>query len=71
MLFARSIKENIAYARDNATLDDVIAASKAANIHSFIETLPEKYDTYCGEKGTQLSGGQKQRIAIARSVRKK
>ncbi|KAM3615029.1 uncharacterized protein V6R79_022403 [Siganus canaliculatus] len=70
VLFDCSLAENIAYG-DNSrtvTLQEIEAAAKAANIHNFIETLPQKYDTQAGEKGTQLSGGQKQRIAIARAI---
>ncbi|XP_056142526.1 ATP-binding cassette, sub-family B (MDR/TAP), member 4 [Lampris incognitus] len=70
VLFDRSLAENIAYG-DNSrtvTMEEIQAAAKAANIHSFIESLPQKYDTQAGDKGTQLSGGQKQRIAIARAI---
>ncbi|XP_054636825.1 ATP-dependent translocase ABCB1-like [Dunckerocampus dactyliophorus] len=70
VLFDRSLAENIAYG-DNSrtvTMEEIKAAAKAANIHSFIENLPQKYDTQAGDKGTQLSGGQKQRIAIARAI---
>ncbi|XP_019747634.1 ATP-dependent translocase ABCB1 isoform X6 [Hippocampus comes] len=70
VLFDCSLAENIAYG-DNSrtvTLQEIKAAAKAANIHSFIENLPKKYDTQAGDKGTQLSGGQKQRIAIARAI---
>ncbi|MCO5555524.1 hypothetical protein L7F22_009069 [Adiantum nelumboides] len=67
-LFATSIKENILYGKDGADMKDVIAAAKAASAHSFIEQLPNGYDTQVGERGVQLSGGQKQRIAIARAV---
>lgn len=70
VLFDCSIAENIAYG-DNSrkvSLDEIQRAAKAANIHSFIEDLPEKYNTPVGAKGTQLSGGQKQRIAIARAL---
>ena len=70
MLFHRSIGENIGYARDNATQVDIENAAKAANIHKFIETLPEKYNTLVGERGVKLSGGQRQRIAIARAILK-
>ncbi|XP_075994467.1 ATP-dependent translocase ABCB1 [Genypterus blacodes] len=70
VLFDCSLAENIAYG-DNSrtvTLEEIQAAARAANIHSFIEELPQKYDTQAGDKGTQLSGGQKQRIAIARAI---
>ncbi|XP_018431833.1 PREDICTED: ATP-binding cassette sub-family B member 5 isoform X2 [Nanorana parkeri] len=70
VLFDCSIAENIAYG-DNSrmvSLEEIKEAAKAANIHTFIEQLPEKYNTPVGGKGTQLSGGQKQRIAIARAL---
>ncbi|OXB55066.1 hypothetical protein ASZ78_012086, partial [Callipepla squamata] len=70
VLFDCSIAENIQYG-DNSRIvsqEEVEAAAKAANIHAFIDKLPEKYNTRVGEKGTQLSGGQKQRIAIARAL---
>ncbi|QED22855.1 ABC transporter ATP-binding protein [Candidatus Deianiraea vastatrix] len=70
MLFHRTIGENIAYAKDNATQDEVENAAKMANIHDFIITLPEKYNTLVGERGIKLSGGQRQRIAIARAILK-
>ena len=70
MLFHRSIGENIGYAKDNATLDEIKQAAKLANIHEFIESLPEKYNTLVGERGVKLSGGQRQRIAIARAILK-
>ena len=67
-LFSGTLKENIAYAKPNAALDEVIAVAKTAHIHSFIEELPEGYETVVGERGVGLSGGQKQRIAIARTL---
>ncbi|XP_053289020.1 ATP-binding cassette, sub-family B (MDR/TAP), member 4 [Pleuronectes platessa] len=69
-LFDCTLAQNIAYGDNSriATMDEIVAAAKAANIHSFIQELPEKYDTQAGDKGTQLSGGQKQRIAIARAI---
>jgi len=70
MLFHRSIGENIGYAKDNATLDDIKNAAKLANIDGFIESLPMQYDTLVGERGVKLSGGQRQRIAIARAILK-
>ena len=65
-LFGGSIKDNIAYGKPDATMDEVVDAAKKANIHDFIMELPDKYDTFVGERGTRLSGGQKQRISIAR-----
>jgi ATP-binding cassette subfamily B protein len=65
-LFDGTIGENIAYGRPNATFDEVIEAAKLANIHDFICTLPDGYNTRVGERGSRLSGGQKQRVAIAR-----
>jgi ATP-binding cassette subfamily B protein len=70
MLFHRSIGENIGYAKENATQNEIEMSAKAANIHVFIESLPEKYDTLVGERGVKLSGGQRQRIAIARAILK-
>ncbi|XP_030057521.1 ATP-binding cassette sub-family B member 5 isoform X2 [Microcaecilia unicolor] len=70
VLFDRSIAENIAYGDNSRTVsqEEIEKVAKVANIHSFIEELPEKYNTHVGSKGTQLSGGQKQRIAIARAL---
>ncbi|OUM56955.1 hypothetical protein PIROE2DRAFT_49127 [Piromyces sp. E2] len=68
-LFNISIKENIKYGKQNATDEEIYEAAKKANIHDFIMSLPEKYDTLVGGMGTsQMSGGQKQRIAIARAM---
>ncbi|KAL6634185.1 hypothetical protein ACP70R_026856 [Stipagrostis hirtigluma subsp. patula] len=67
-LFATSIRENILFGKEDATLEEIIAAAKAANAHDFISQLPQGYDTQVGERGVQLSGGQKQRIAIARAI---
>ncbi|CAG9532752.1 unnamed protein product [Cercopithifilaria johnstoni] len=67
-LFNVSIRDNIAYGSDNASQDQIEAAAKLANIHNYIASLPQSYDTIVGSKGAQLSGGQKQRIAIARAV---
>ncbi|XP_051126752.1 ABC transporter B family member 15-like [Andrographis paniculata] len=67
-LFATSIKENILFGKEDASMDDVIEASKASNAHNFISLLPQGYDTQVGERGVQMSGGQKQRIAIARAI---
>uniref|UniRef100_A0A8C5JL82 Phosphatidylcholine translocator ABCB4 n=1 Tax=Junco hyemalis TaxID=40217 RepID=A0A8C5JL82_JUNHY len=70
ILFDFTIAENIAYG-DNSrqvTFEEIVSAAKQANIHSFIDSLPDKYNTRVGDKGTQLSGGQKQRIAIARAL---
>ncbi len=65
-LFGGTLRENIAYGKPNATNEEIIEAAKRADIHDFIMSLPEGYDTSAGERGIQLSGGQKQRISIAR-----
>eukprot|EP00258_Populus_trichocarpa_P042678 XP_024458697.1 ABC transporter B family member 15 [Populus trichocarpa] len=69
-LFAGTIRDNIAYAKQNATEAEIIEASSIANAHEFISSLRDGYETYCGERGVQLSGGQKQRIALARAILK-
>ncbi|XP_031271465.1 ABC transporter B family member 11-like [Pistacia vera] len=70
VLFSSSIKDNIAYAKDSATIQEIRAAAELANAAIFIDNLPQGLDTLVGEHGTQLSGGQKQRIAIARAILK-
>lgn len=67
-LFNSTLKENIAYSKPDSDLEDVIRVAKIADIHEFIDSLPEKYETMVGEFGVSLSGGQKQRIAIARNL---
>nr|ADZ48235.1 multidrug/pheromone exporter protein [Hevea brasiliensis] len=67
-LFATSIKENILFGKEDATMEEVVEAAKASNAHNFICQLPQGYDTQVGERGVQMSGGQKQRIAIARAI---
>jgi ATP-binding cassette subfamily B protein len=67
-LFTGTIRENIAFGRPEATMDEVVEAAMAAAAHDFIMSFPEGYDTPVGERGTTLSGGQKQRIAIARAL---
>ncbi|MFN8389165.1 MAG: ABC transporter transmembrane domain-containing protein [Bdellovibrionota bacterium] len=69
-VFSISIGENIRYGRLNATEAEVVEAAKAAHIHDFIESLPEKYATLVGDRGIQLSGGERQRVAIARAILK-
>jgi ATP-binding cassette subfamily B protein len=70
VLFNDTIYYNIRYGRPEATREEVIAAAKAAHIHDFIESTPDKYETMVGERGLKLSGGEKQRVAIARAVLK-
>lgn len=70
LLFHRTLKENIAYGRHNASMQEIEAISKMAHAHDFITELPEGYDTLVGERGVKLSGGQRQRIAIARAMLK-
>ena len=65
-LLGGTIRENIAYGKPDATMEEIMEAAKKANIHDFIMGLPDRYDSYTGERGTRLSGGQKQRISIAR-----
>ncbi|MBP9836307.1 MAG: ABC transporter ATP-binding protein [Candidatus Pacebacteria bacterium] len=69
-LFHRTIRENIAYSKPEASHDEVVAVAKQAHAHEFIEKLPQGYDTLVGERGVKLSGGQKQRVAIARAMLK-
>ena len=68
LLFSTTVRENIAFGRPDASLDEVIAAAKAAQAHEFIQELPDGYDTVVGERGVTLSGGQRQRVAIARAL---
>ena len=70
ILFGGSIKENIAYGKPDAGIEEIMAAAKNANAHEFIRKFPEQYDTIVGERGVKLSGGQRQRIAIARAILK-
>ena len=67
-LFDGSVRDNIAYARQDTTNAQVEDAARRANAHEFIENLPERYDTFIGERGVKLSGGQQQRLAIARAI---
>jgi ABC-type transport system involved in Fe-S cluster assembly fused permease/ATPase subunit len=70
VLFNDTIAYNIAYGRNGATFNDIVAAAKSAHIHDLIDSLPQKYDTEVGERGVKLSGGEKQRIALARAMLK-
>ncbi|MFX1573220.1 MAG: ABC transporter ATP-binding protein [Promethearchaeota archaeon] len=67
-LFDKTIKQNITYGKENATMEEVVEAASNANIHDFITNLPDGYQTRVGERGTLLSGGQKQRLSIARAI---
>ncbi|MGB9867747.1 MAG: ABC transporter ATP-binding protein [Bacillota bacterium] len=67
-LFSTTIRENIAYGKQNATFEEIVEAARAARIHDFIMNLPQGYDTVVGERGVGLSGGQRQRVAIARAL---
>ncbi|KAK1368231.1 Multidrug/pheromone exporter, MDR family, ABC transporter family [Heracleum sosnowskyi] len=67
-LFATTIRENILYGKDNATIEEITRAAKLSEALAFINNLPERFDTQVGERGVQLSGGQKQRIAISRAI---
>ena len=69
-LFHATVRENLLYARPDATEQEMVAAARAAHIHEFVESLPLGYDTIVGERGHRLSGGEKQRVAIARVVLK-
>jgi ABC-type multidrug transport system fused ATPase/permease subunit len=70
MLFATTVRENIAFGRPDASEEEIVAAARAAQAHAFIMAMPDGYDTQVGERGVTLSGGQKQRIAIARALLK-
>jgi len=70
LLFSATIADNIRYGRLDATMDDLVEATKAANAHEFVMALPQQYDTLLGERGAQLSGGERQRIAVARAFLK-
>ncbi|MHA2183618.1 MAG: ABC transporter ATP-binding protein [Promethearchaeota archaeon] len=67
-LFNKSIAKNIAYGKDDASEEEIVEVAKIANLHEFIKTLPDGYDSIVGERGTRLSGGQKQRLSIARAL---
>jgi ABC-type multidrug transport system fused ATPase/permease subunit len=68
VMFNETVKYNVSYGNPDASMDDIISATKNASLHRFIETLPKKYDTVVGERGIKLSGGQRQRLAIARVI---
>jgi len=67
LLFSATIADNIRYGRADATMDEIVAAARAANAHNFISALPDGYDTVLGERGVKLSGGERQRISVARA----
>ncbi|TDE58427.1 ABC transporter ATP-binding protein [Nonomuraea mesophila] len=68
LMFSGSVRDNIAYGRPGASLDEVIRAAEAAGVHDFVKSLPQGYDTPVGQRGRLLSGGQRQRVAIARAI---
>lgn len=68
ILFHRTLLENIRYGKPEATVEEVVAAAKAAHCHEFINSFPKQYETYVGERGVKLSGGERQRVAIARAI---
>lgn len=70
-LFTGTVKENLQWGKDNASLEEIIQAAKEAEIHDFIMSLPEQYETKIGQKGVNFSGGQKQRLSIARALVRK
>ncbi len=70
VLFHRTLRENIAYGKPNATEEEIVAAATRAHCHEFISALPQGYETYVGERGVKLSGGERQRVAIARAILK-
>jgi ATP-binding cassette subfamily B protein len=70
ILFHRSVLENIRYAKPDASDEEVVAAAKLAHCHEFIQSFPDKYETFVGERGIKLSGGERQRVAIARAILK-
>ena len=67
-LFSASIRDNIAYGKENASMEDVIEAAKIAQLHNQIENLEDGYETILGERGSNLSGGQRQRLSLARAI---
>ena len=67
-MFHRTLRENIAFARPDATDDEILRAAQAAHVIEFAEALPDGLDTIVGERGVKLSGGQRQRVAIARAI---
>jgi ATP-binding cassette subfamily B protein len=71
LLFAASVRDNIAHGAPSATMEEILAVAQLAHAHEFIEMLPEKYDTVLGERGVTLSHGQRQRLAIARAAIRK
>jgi ATP-binding cassette subfamily B protein len=70
VIFSGSVLDNIRYGRAGATLEEALAAARAAHVEEFVGQLPQRYDTFVGERGLRLSGGQRQRIAIARAILK-